>query len=208
MFINGVGETNCAIDSFGSDTNAVARRSLAAEKVFHFVISSEARNLFVIKSQRKRGSSARGAPRNDKKFSFFPGSSGSSDASTAARPATRSPASPPTIPLTKRGSSRSMHPVSLAHERASPRRHIRARLQCVGRTRYANRENRLGDRGGCRGGAIQFAIEVAKAIAGPSLEHMPRISLGRDPFKAPGQESVLVRRSPIREISSVESHHT
>jgi hypothetical protein len=48
----------------------VAQALQAAEKVFYFGIPSEARNLSVLECQRKRDSSARSAPRNDKIFSF------------------------------------------------------------------------------------------------------------------------------------------
>jgi hypothetical protein len=37
-----------------------------AEKVFYFVIPSEVRNLSLVYAPKKRDSSARGAPRNDK----------------------------------------------------------------------------------------------------------------------------------------------
>jgi hypothetical protein len=41
-----------------------------AEKAVYFVIPSEARNLSSIETQRKRDSSARSVPRNDKIMSF------------------------------------------------------------------------------------------------------------------------------------------
>jgi hypothetical protein len=48
----------------------VARASQAGEKEAYFVIPSEARNLSLIEAQKKRDSSARSVPRNDKLFSF------------------------------------------------------------------------------------------------------------------------------------------
>jgi hypothetical protein len=42
----------------------------AAEKVIYFVIPNEVRNLSLVYCQEKRDSSARSAPRNDKKLSF------------------------------------------------------------------------------------------------------------------------------------------
>jgi tetratricopeptide (TPR) repeat protein len=51
----------------GSHTGGAGQ---AAERAFHFVIPCEARNLSSIASQRKRDSSARSVPRNDKLFSF------------------------------------------------------------------------------------------------------------------------------------------
>jgi hypothetical protein len=41
-----------------------------AEKVVRFVIPSEARNLSLIEIQKKRDSSARSVPRNDKNLDF------------------------------------------------------------------------------------------------------------------------------------------
>jgi hypothetical protein len=53
----------------GNQTDVLARvgdASKLTEKVSYFVIPSEARNLSRIETQRKRDSSARCAPRNDK----------------------------------------------------------------------------------------------------------------------------------------------
>jgi hypothetical protein len=42
----------------------------AVEQGLYFVISSEARNLYSIEDRKRRNSSARSPPRNDKKLSF------------------------------------------------------------------------------------------------------------------------------------------
>jgi hypothetical protein len=56
---------------FGTCKHETPKAEQAAEKVRYFVIPSEARNLSVIKCQRKRDSSARSAPRNDRNFNFY-----------------------------------------------------------------------------------------------------------------------------------------
>ena len=72
-------------ESVNDNKVLVAQASQAAEEVVYFVIPSEARNLSALESQRKRDSSARSMPRNDKIVIFSAASSACGGWSTQAQ---------------------------------------------------------------------------------------------------------------------------